>query len=54
MNLPVERMFSSVFNFKLFFLCFNGLYALLGYDGIIDSKQETFVIINRGILNVRR
>lgn len=28
--------------------------ALLGYDGIINSKEEVYVIINRGILNVRK
>lgn len=28
--------------------------SLLGYDGIINSKEEVYVIINRGILNVRK
>lgn len=28
--------------------------SLLGYDGIIDSEKEVYVIINRGILNVRK
>ena len=28
--------------------------ALLGYDGIIDSEEEVYVIINRSILNVRK
>lgn len=28
--------------------------ALLGYDGIIDREKEVYVIINRGILNVRK